>query len=229
MQADSITAMLPLQRNTAIVLNFANDKTPGGGYRNGSMAQEEDLCRSCPELQRALANGSSRGRVERLYPIQSKQALVTKSVTVLRCPPNMQLSPDLGKINVVSAAMPKMTERIIEKWPTALDRTTCLFVPRIKTILYACAQAGMVDLVLGPWGCGAFRCNRIEVVDSFIEVLKSSEFRGLFRNIIFAAIDPKTHDSPNWPVFTPYPSKLGAHHLFLPPLLVERRYPRGGP
>ena len=45
---------------TIAVLNFANGKYPGGGYLNGDINQEEDLCRRIPELYTSLLYSSKK-------------------------------------------------------------------------------------------------------------------------------------------------------------------------
>ena len=54
---DSLSAALELGSG-ALVLNFANESTPGGRYRSGGRAQEEDLCRLLPQLAPSLEDAA---------------------------------------------------------------------------------------------------------------------------------------------------------------------------
>ena len=52
---DTVTAAMVLGTSDCCVLNFANAETPGGRYLTNGRAQEEDLCRLCPQLHPSLA------------------------------------------------------------------------------------------------------------------------------------------------------------------------------
>merc|ERR1711933_112846 len=62
---------------------------------------------------------------------------------------------------------------------------------RIRGVLHAAKTSGFTKLVLGAWGCGAFGNPPDHVAKIFREELSSAEFRGAFRQIVFAIIDPR--------------------------------------
>ena len=187
----------------SVVLNVASYKVPGGVYDHGLQAQEGDLCRSCHQLQQALRAG------RRLYPILSDEALVTQGLQVIRHPATMKVNSGFGQVDIVSAAMPECRDdRLRARRSTPKTRKQSIFVPRFRAVLYAFAVEGKENIYLGAWGCGAFRCNRYEVAEAMIDVLRSHEFRGVFSNVIFAVIGREDHDYPNWLAFNQIPHSL---------------------
>ena len=78
----------------------------------------------------------------------------------------------------------------------SLPRQACLraatprAAPRAE-VLHAVVEAAYVDVVLGAWGCGAFGNPPEAVAALFCEALGSGEFRGRFRTVVFAIIDPR--------------------------------------
>lgn len=73
---DTLTAALLL--GDASALSFANADIPGGRYRSGGLAQEEDLCRLLPQLYPALKATP--------YPIPPGTVLVARDLLALRKP-----------------------------------------------------------------------------------------------------------------------------------------------
>ena len=76
-QEDCLLRAMQLQREvgSVAVLNMANASSPGGGYRSGAGAQEENLHRRT-DLWRFLHRT--------FYPLKQGTALVSKDVTVFR-------------------------------------------------------------------------------------------------------------------------------------------------
>jgi len=100
---DSLSAALELGSG-ALVLNFANESTPGGRYRSGGRAQEEDLCRLLPQLAPSLEDaarqeptrqpaqpGSDSCTGSGWYPIPPGTALVSRDLVVAREPGSYRL------------------------------------------------------------------------------------------------------------------------------------------
>ena len=63
---------------------------------------------------------------------------------------------------------------------------------RVKRLLYAFQAHKHDHLVLGAFGCGVFRNDRLEVARIFRQYLMSEEFRGAFKRVIFAVLNPST-------------------------------------
>jgi uncharacterized protein (TIGR02452 family) len=61
---------------------------------------------------------------------------------------------------------------------------------RVDTVLYAAVKSQRPNLVLGAWGCGAFGNPAAPVAAIFRDRLSSEEFRGCFKTVVFAIIDP---------------------------------------
>ena len=78
---------------------------------------------------------------------------------------------------------------------------------RIVAMLQLCRMHGHVDLVLGAWGCGAFRNPPRHVAQVFAQVLHSKAFAGVFRRVVFAVWDPPGSRLPN---FKPFARVIGA-------------------
>ena len=181
---DTLSAALAL--GDACALNFANAEVPGGGYRRGARAQEEDLCRLLPQLYPSLLGASDAGA----YPLPPEAALLTRGVMAVREPGSYKPCACLGNLTIVTAAMPVVRYgEPNDGWlsENGWSRTVRL---RIRAVLHAAAVSGHSNLVLGAFGCGAFGNPAEPVAAIFREHLQSAEFRGRFQRIVFAIIDP---------------------------------------
>eukprot|EP00300_Choanocystis_sp_HF-7_P012683 c17987_g1_i4.p1 GENE.c17987_g1_i4~~c17987_g1_i4.p1 ORF type:complete len:270 (+),score=37.89 c17987_g1_i4:132-941(+) len=158
-----------------IVLDFASDSNPGGGWRsNQTGTQEESLCR-CSSLGLSLEKMP--------YPIPSPGCAYVSDVIVFKSSDGSYL-PKPFNVGVVAAALRQVPDQTDD---IALRH---LSVPVVAVFLTALAN-GHTDMVLGAWGCGAFGNRSALVCRSFLEVLHRGfegfpPFVNFFRSITFA-------------------------------------------
>ena len=77
---------------------------------------------------------------------------------------------------------------------------------KIRTIYRIAASTGHDSIVLGAFGCGAFRLPCATVASIFKEVLQEEEFNGQFKAIRFAILDkdgPNGKFAPFYEMFNP--------------------------
>lgn len=165
------------------VLNFASALSPGGGVVWGSNAQEEALCR-CSNLYFPLADKHANGLFynpssdyrftdEVMY---SPRVVVFKSDTLL---PQLMDEGDWFKVDVLTCAAPNL------KYEFMSDLELYgIHVKRGIHILTIAAANNIEILVLGAFGCGAFRNNPQVVAAAYHSVVKL--FNGYFKQIVFS-------------------------------------------
>lgn len=167
-------------------LNFANAFHPGGGVTWGSPAQEECLCRTSTlyplittrELDRAFyAPHRALGR-----PEATDSLIYTTGVVV--CKSDVDLPQRLPErswltVDVITCAAPDAHE-------TAMADAELFgyHVRRAIHLLTVAASEGADALVLGAFGCGAFRNDPLVVARAWHVVL--GEFPRAFGRVTFA-------------------------------------------
>jgi hypothetical protein len=171
------------------VLNLASERSAGGGWQNGALAQEEALCyRSSLYLS-----------LHKLYyPLPSLSAIYTPSVLLIRDamsrghtllmpatpPPNL---PVTAVISVAALRHPALTpdgKAFKNEGQRAETKR------KIRLTLRVAALGGHTKLVLGALGCGVFANPPGEVANCFLEVLREREFRGgWWEAVAFAILD----------------------------------------
>lgn len=195
------------------VLNFASASNPGGGVVNGSSAQEEALCR-CSTLYFNLNTNEmwsgfySPHRAAR-DPIHNDDAIYTPSVTVFKGDtafPTTLPESDWYEVDVISCAAPNLREhpsnrmnsgdgdRRIELPP---DKLRALHERRLARILDIAAANGEEAVILGAFGCGAFRNDPRVVAAAAAAVVP--RYRTRFKVIEFAVFcrpdDTRNYDA----------------------------------
>lgn len=185
------------------VLNFANPEIPGGGVKNGAMAQEECLCRSS-NLYSCLSDANV---FENYYQyhrnlrssFSSDRLIYTQGVKVFKDDgpvPQMLPPKEWFHVDVITCSAPSLRKR---KY-TNTEALLRLFQRRIKNILEVAREYEVDVIILGAFGCGAFRNPPLVVAQAFEQVIQEGDYRSDFKQIIFA-IKPTGQYCPNLSTF----------------------------
>ena len=160
------------------VLNFANNHSIGGAPFIAG-AQEESLCR-CSTLLPCLEamkeafylkhrNDFSKGLID---DMGNDDLIYTPDVVVFKTDertdpvyPQMMPHDEWYKVDVITCAAPDF--RRVTNFP---DNYEALITSRIKKILDVASKERVEVLILGAWGCGAFK-NPSEIVAKVFHTL----------------------------------------------------------
>ena len=178
-------------------LVFASARSPGGGYRTGSEAQEESLARSSALVVTQKAHKAfydqNKSNTSLLY---SDAMIVSPRVPVFRNEYGLLLeAPHVATF--ITGAAPNAgeirTKRERDQIETTLRR-------RMRAVVALAEKAGVKKLILGAWGCGVFQ-NRPEVVARlWSETLSESNGDSLSEGVELAVHDPD-RTSETWQAF----------------------------
>jgi uncharacterized protein (TIGR02452 family) len=186
-----------------LCLNFASAKNPGGGFLNGSQAQEESLARAtglypCLTSLRAMYD-TNRQFGSCLY---TDHMIYSPRVPVLRDDDDALLAEPYAVSIITAPAVNAGALRPGERpqiEPTMLGRT--------EKVLALAAAHRHEALVLGAWGCGVFRNDPADVARWFRRHLcDGTAFRGAFRTVVFAVLDA----SPEGRTLRPFAEQFGS-------------------
>jgi len=170
------------------VLNFASAKNPGGGFLNGSLAQEEALAVSSDLYNSQLQS-------KELYDINWKcrtmlythNMIYSRNVTFIRNGKMALLaSPVLA--NVLTA--PAVNAGAYYKNENGNKSTVLdMMEKRMRYILNVFAAKGDRTIILGAYGCGVFKNEAEDVANIFYQLLKNERMESCFERIVFAVYD----------------------------------------
>lgn len=198
-------------KSNVTLLNMANANGPGGGWLIGDIAQEEVLFRRTnyhralvPEINTFLSKQLLDGQ----YRIPFYGAIFTPFVTVFRDRENQLLPEDQRfQVNMIASAALDLrpypdNEELRLCGEEKLDNQTVkkLTKQKIRAQLAVAFLYGSEILILGAFGCGAFRNDPSLVAMCYKEVIEEPLFQHAFREIIFAIIDP--HNTNNFAEFS---------------------------
>lgn len=171
-----------------VCLNFASAKNPGGGFLNGSQAQEESLSRasglySCIFQMNEMYD-YNRSRKTCFY---SDYMIYSPKVPVFR-DDNDKLIEEPYLVSFITS--PAVNAGVVTKRePENKEKIHTVMVERIKKILSIAALNNNRAIILGAYGCGVFRNRTEDVAEYFRKILHEDGFKFLFDKIVFAVYD----------------------------------------
>ena len=193
------------------ILNLASARKPGGGYRDGMGAQEESLCYVStlslslyqfgdPKYVNIRESGVPLREIA--YPLDLNWGGIyspdvtffrnnAKSFYTLR---DSSFSCDVMTVAAICfngrshyADIDEMSFRAENGGFTAEGNE--IMLNKIRTVFRMGVEHGKDSLVLGAFGCGAYRCPPDEVAVQFRTVMNEPEFRNKFKLIVFAILE----------------------------------------
>ena len=178
-----------------VALNFASARSVGGGFLGGARAQEESLCRASalyPTLLTAPRYyDENRAADDTLY---TDWAIHSPNVPVFR---DDALALLAEPFHTSFITLPAPNLRPENRPPPEAVAST--FRRRIRYLFALAREKGHDALVLGAWGCGAFRNEPTDVANAFHQALHLDQWSASFRHITFAIHDGKAEG--NLPIF----------------------------
>ena len=211
---DVAQALMANGYNPAI-LNLASAGRPGGGYDMGLGAQEESLCQ-CSNLSLSLYQFADPKRLKCVrdcgvphrqigYPLDTNfGGIYTPNVTFFRNNKRkyFTVKDEPFRCDVITVAALSFNgrndfARAMELMYKAADggftpAGTAVMRNKIRTIFRMGVEHGKDALVLGAFGCGAYKLPSDAVAALFREVMNEPEFAGKFRLLVFAILE-STH------------------------------------
>lgn len=194
--------------NNVCVLNFASATNPGGGVTKGSNAQEECLCR-CSTLYECLNYNESWNKFytphrNGLSVLHNDDIIYTPNVYIIKSDAYTNLyQPKV--VNVITCAAPNLRETPANAYnheagegvKISNERMFELHKQRASKIMCVAAENGNTNLILGAFGCGAFRNDPKIVAEAYKAALM--DYGYMFDTIEFAVFCGK--DDTNYNVF----------------------------
>ena len=174
------------QGKRVCVLNFASATNPGGGVVSGSSAQEECICR-CTMLYPCLNTDTMwnvfyKPHRKAANPLYNNDCIYTPDVCVFKDDTNFpEALPknEWWNVNIITCAAPNLRERTSNVMNPYTGNTAAKITPekleklltsRIRRIFEIAVANRNEVLILGAFGCGAFR-NPPEIVSKVFQTV----------------------------------------------------------
>lgn len=170
------------------VLNFASARNPGGGFLNGSQAQEESLARSS-------ALHASQLRAWEFYETHRRSPSLLYSDAMIWSPDCPVFRNDEGilldepqLVSFITSPAPN-AGATADNRPQELVQIPEVFRRRSEYVLALAASKRCRRLVLGAWGCGVFRNDPALVAATFVDHLTNGAWFGRSEHVLFSVLD----------------------------------------
>jgi uncharacterized protein (TIGR02452 family) len=156
-----------------LVLNLASPKHFGGGWLNGSLAQEEELFRRSNYFTTDIKN---------FYRLSKMESVYTSNVMVIKDEKykDLEYTFPVAMLAVTGIINPVTDNNKLNSWDYHVTFHT------IDNIFRVALLKKHDVLVLGALGCGVFKNPTEEIVKIYNTCLE--KYNGCFRKIVFAVL-----------------------------------------
>src|SRR3989338_1011070 len=194
---------LQLKLNPLMLVN-GSATHPGGGYLNGSFAQEEDMCRRSSlalSLDDPFKMDDSRSWS---YPLPEFGGVYVGDCFVIRksSKEGYQFLDQIVTMSMFSMAAysnPPVENRVIGKDENGKDIIECFLASKltlnmkkkIASLFEVALQKGHDSLVISSIGCGAYSNPTYHIATLFKEVLSMEAYKDKFKIVLFSIINDK--------------------------------------
>ena len=217
------------------ILNLASAKSPGGGYHEGYAAQEESLCHSSNLSLSLYQYGSPKFKhirecgaptKEPGYPLDRNfGGIYTPNVTFFR---NSRakffaLRERAFRCDVITVAalsfngrtefcgVEEISYRAADGGFTSAGEE--IMLNKIRTIFRMGVEHSKDALILGAFGCGAYKLPSKAVAEQFRRVMNEPEFAGKFRLLVFAIMESTRKPNGLNGKFAPFYHEFGSYNI----------------
>lgn len=181
-------------------LDFASFKNPGGGFLNGSSAQEEAVC-AASDLFNILIrhqdwydeNRRYNPRDSRIQPLYANRGLYVPDVVIRTYEEDEWFTAD-----AIVVAAPNWKEA--RRRGCDADMNDVVLEHRIRFVCEIAEQNEVDNLVLGAFGCGVFQQSPSRVAYLFSKYIYDKGFS----NVVFAVVGKEQNVTPFFDVFGEY-------------------------
>ena len=197
-----------------VILNFSGINRPNGMVAKGYKAQEESICRRS-NLAQGLSQYYTPAWAESVnvpnkgnrYPLDSLHGCVyTPDVSVFRTGEFLcsALLDEPFRLSFISTGAIKKRD-VADFGEKDIEITR----ERIRTVFRVGLDRGHDCLILGAWGCGAFK-NPVNVMAAlFKEVCEEPEFKDRYHAVLFACMERARKKDPTKGKFAPFYDLFG--------------------
>lgn len=183
--SDSVTSVSNYSKlGKTCVLNMASSKKPGGGVKNGAIAQEECLFR-CSNLTHVVS--------EDFYPLKTNECLYTKDAIFFKDFDYNYMKEEIISDVITIPAINLNNEELIDYSDITKNK--------IRLMLSLAISNNVENIILGSFGCGVFKNDPKIISQMFYDILIDEGYNKYFRNIVFSIINDHNSVGNNYDIF----------------------------
>ena len=167
-----------------VCLNFASARNPGGGFLNGSQAQEESIARATGLYPCQLkAEGYYLSNRKIRTCLYTDHIIYSPKVPVIKNEAGDLLDQPVFASIITAPAV--NTGVVLRNEPDNIPEIEPVMKRRMDMVLAICKKHQYQTLILGAWGCGVFR-NDPEVIAVMFKDLLFGKYKNQFKKVVFS-------------------------------------------